>query len=287
MSRRPPNVNVFNYLDYRVFLRDWYADRKKSRIGFSFRSFSSDAGFTSPNFMKMVMDGIRNLTEKSIVPFLKGLKLNKQEQEFFRNLVFFSQARTPEKRNLFYERMLQSRKYSQLKPLEKSQYEFFSTWYHPVVRELVLSPGFDGTPEQIVDKIRPSITLSQASASLRLLETLGFVRRNPEGRWEQSQPLLTTGPELRSQAFMKYHQTLLEVARQTLPMIPPERRDVSSLTLGITADQIPLLKEKVREFRGEIMKMVASNDRTDHVYLLNIQFLPVTPGEDETDSNHQ
>ncbi len=281
MSRRPPNVSVFEYLDYRAYLRDWYVDQKQ-KPGFSFRAFSKEAGFDSPNFLKMVMDGIRNLTEKSIIPFIKGLKLNKQEKDFFRNLVFYTQAKTAEKKNFFYERMIESRQYSRLKPLDKPQYEFFSTWYHPVVRELVLKPDFDGTPEFLANRIRPSITPAQATHSLKTLEMLGFIRQNDQGKWEQADSLVTTGPELRNQAFMKYHQGLLELAREELPRIPPERRDVSALTLGITEGQIAELKEKVKEFRGEIMKMVSSNERTDHVYLLNIQLMPVTVAAEET-----
>ena len=53
---------VFDYLDYRAFLRDHYLD-KKQRQGLSFRGFSKRAGLKSPNYLKLVIDGQRNLTE--------------------------------------------------------------------------------------------------------------------------------------------------------------------------------------------------------------------------------
>lgn len=54
-----PHPDVFEYLDYRAFLRDYYAERKQSR-GLSFRSFSKRAGLGSPNYLKLVMEGARS-----------------------------------------------------------------------------------------------------------------------------------------------------------------------------------------------------------------------------------
>jgi uncharacterized protein (TIGR02147 family) len=55
-------VDVFEYLDYRAFLRDIYLAKKAERRGFSFRAFSRRANLRSPNYLKLVMDGERNLS---------------------------------------------------------------------------------------------------------------------------------------------------------------------------------------------------------------------------------
>ena len=57
-------IDVFDYLDYRAFLRDFYADMKRTGRGFAFRSFSRRARLVSPNHLKRVMDGDRNLTHE-------------------------------------------------------------------------------------------------------------------------------------------------------------------------------------------------------------------------------
>ena len=99
MPRTASKINLFTYLDYRKFLKDWYTQAKKERSSFSFRVFSKRAGFESPNFFKLVMDGKRNLTAKSLPKFIVGLKLNKQEQEFFQSLVAYTQASTHEEKD--------------------------------------------------------------------------------------------------------------------------------------------------------------------------------------------
>jgi uncharacterized protein (TIGR02147 family) len=276
MGRRSPNITLFKYLDYRTYLRDWYADAKENRPGFSLRSFSKDAGFRSTNFFKLVMDGDRNLTEKSVVGFMQGLRLTKQEQDFFKNLVFFTQNRTIEKKDYYYQRMLQSRKFSSLKPLEKKAYDFMTSWFHPVVRELAVAPDFDGTPDYLAERIRPPISVAQAAKSLELLTDLGLLQKTQDGRWAQTDALISTGAELKSRALLLYHQNLLELAKSRLGETAPELRDVSALTIGVLPEQIPALKKMIGDFRSEVMKLMSTNDNATDVVLLNIQMFPVT-----------
>ncbi|MDO8520020.1 MAG: TIGR02147 family protein, partial [Deltaproteobacteria bacterium] len=203
------HIDLFRYLDYRRFLKDWHAGAKKSR-SFSFRSFSQKAGFGSPSFFKLVMEGKRNLTEKSLAKFVTGLGLNRQEQEFFRNLVFFNQSQTHVEKDFYYQHLLRSKKFSEQKPIEKQQYEYYSTWYHPVIRELAVAASFDGTPEWLSNRIYPTVTPAQAEKSLSLLAGLGFIRKNKAGKWEQASVVVSTGAELASLVVHNYHKSLLE-----------------------------------------------------------------------------
>lgn len=226
------------------------------------------------------MDGDRNLTEASLVPFMRGLKLNKQEQEFFRNLVFFNQAKTHEQRDIYYQRLLQSRKFSQLKPLEREQYEYYSNWYHPVVRELIASKEFDGSPEWISQRIFPPITPAQAHRSIELLEKLSLIKKIESNRWRQTSPVVTTGPEVTSLVLFNYHHGLLDLTKEILHKVKPEQRDVSALTLGIGRSKLSELKQKIREFREEILKWVSTETDPEEVVQVDIQMYPLTRREE-------
>ena len=178
--------------------------------------------------------------------------------------------------------MLQSRKFNQLQPIEKKQYEYCSAWYHAVIRELVVAPEFDGTPEWLTRRIVPSITSGQAEQSIRLLEQLGFISKNGDGRWKQSNPILSTGAEVNSLAVFNYHQNLFELSKDILGKIDAADRDISAMTLGVVRERIPLLKKKIQEFRQEILKFVADEDRPEEVVQLNIQFFPLTKSQGES-----
>ena len=54
--------DLFAYLDYRAWMRDAYEAGKAHISAFSFRYLARRAGFSSPSFIKLVMDGQRNLS---------------------------------------------------------------------------------------------------------------------------------------------------------------------------------------------------------------------------------
>ena len=67
-------VEVNSYLNYRDFLKDFFSAKKKSSPHFSHRSFMFSAGLNSPSHLKMIIDGKRNLTNKSLPKYVKALK---------------------------------------------------------------------------------------------------------------------------------------------------------------------------------------------------------------------
>ena len=276
MNEKREKISVFKYKNYRTFLRDWYSSVKEAHHAFSYRAFSKRAGFHSSNFFMLVMQGKRNLTEDSLRKMIAGLQLNKQEQEFFRNLVFFNQAKTHEDEDFYYKKMLQSKKYKLLKPIEKKKYEYYSEWYHPIVRELIASKEFDGTEEWIASRLYPPITPVQAKKSIDLLEGLGFIEKNQNGKWKQANTLISTGPEVISVVIHNYHKTLLDLSKLVIDHLKMKDRDVSSLTLGVKKERLPEIKTKIIDFRQEIMKMVSQDTEPEEVVQLNIQFFPVT-----------
>lgn len=228
----------------------------------------------------LVMKGLRNLTEESLNKFVVGLSLNKQEQEFFRNLVFFNQAKTHQDKNLYYQRLLQSKKFGQLKPIEKNHYEYYSAWYHPAVRELIASKNFDGTPEWIAKRLSPTITPAQAAKSIALLVQIGFIEKTGANKWRQATSVVSTGPKLTSVVVHNYHKNLLDLSKAVMDRLSMDHRDVSSLTLGVSRDKLVQLRDKIREFRQDILKMVANETEPEEVVLLNIQFYPVTKNQE-------
>jgi len=275
-SKKEALPKLFDYKDYRKYLGDWYVAAKEVIRGFSFRSFSMKAGFSSPNFLKRVIDGERNLTADSLKKCSLALGHNKQETEFFKLLVLSNQASSPEEKNKYFTLMMRSRKMGELKPMEKNQYEYYSHWYYPVLRELITNRNFDGTHQWLADHIEPPITVAQVEKALKVMEDLGFISVNAQGCYQQDKPLVTTGPEVYSATLMNYHSGLLVLMKDQLTRIPGDKRDVTALTLGIKKARLPLIKQKIQEFRQEILKMVADDVEAEEVVLLAMQLMPVS-----------
>lgn len=276
MAKKSSEISPFEYGDYRQFLRDWYAHAKKTRPHFSYRSFAKKAGLQTSNFLMLVIKGKRNLTENSLANIIKGLELNKQEQEFFRNLVFFNQSKTPEQQSAHYERLVQSKKFGELKPIEKQHHEYYSHWYNPVIREMAVAKDFDGSPEWLSARLYPEVTAVQCAKSLALLERLGFIKKIANGKWQQENTILSTGPEVSSPIIHNYHKTILNLTQHLMDRLPAKTRDVSTLTLGIKKERYAELLAKIREFRKDILKLVSQDTSPEQVVQLNLQFYSLT-----------
>ena len=85
MSESKTEPDVLHYSNYRTFLQDYYEFKKAEQPVFSHRYFAQKAGITSPNYLKLVMDGKRNLTKKTLLKFAAALGLKGMRAEFFEN----------------------------------------------------------------------------------------------------------------------------------------------------------------------------------------------------------
>ncbi len=93
---------IVSYLDFREYLRDFYLEKKKSS-GFTFRDFAKAAGFSSPNFKKLVIDAKVNLAPASVARLCYAMGLKNSDRRYFKQLVNFGQDKTIEKKMGFLE----------------------------------------------------------------------------------------------------------------------------------------------------------------------------------------
>jgi len=52
-------VKIFQYLNYREYLADWFQEKKKLNKSFSYKVLANKAGFKSKSFFPQVVDGSR------------------------------------------------------------------------------------------------------------------------------------------------------------------------------------------------------------------------------------
>lgn len=270
-------VVVFKYDNYRDFLKDAFEFMKKNRRGFSYRNFIKDAGISSAGFLTLVMSGQRNLTTESVTKFSKGLKLNKQESEYFENLVFFNQARTSDEKNRYFEKLSKHRKYREIHILESDKFEFFSKWYYSAVRELIHIRHFKEDSAWIAKALIPNITEKQAMESVELLLKLGLVRRDEAGRLRNVDVNISSGAEVQSLAVKNYHMEMLTTAKNALETLPGTERDISAVIVTSSEEKLEEIKTEIREFRKRLLQLASENvSEHDRVYQLNMQFFPLS-----------
>ena len=280
---RRPAIDVFEYLDYRAYLRDVYIAKKGDGGTFSFRAFSRRAGLRSPNHLKRVTDGERNLTREMAVRYAKALELGGDAASYFLDLVTFNQAKTSVERNLAYEGLTGFRDYRRAHKLDLAHADYYGKWYLPAVREMALRPDFEPNARWIAKRLLPRISTADAKRALVTLIELGLLVKHADGRVTVGDAVVTTGAETRGLHIGNYHRAMMERAAASIELVPAPLRDISSLTFCVGEDGLRRIKARIQRFRQELVMLATQEQEGEQVVQLNMQLFPLTTrrGEEE------
>jgi uncharacterized protein (TIGR02147 family) len=274
-GRRTDDPDVFDFLDYRAYLREFYR-RRKEQSSFSYRAFSLRAKLGSPNYLKLVIDGERNLTAAMARRFAGACGLKGPAATFFCELVIFGQASTLDERNESYGRLKRFQEFRQAQEIQIARDEYHSRWYLPAIRELALAQHFRPDPEWIAAQLWPPIRVSEAKNALEILQKLEMLVPRAEGGLEPHTPLVTTGPETANLHVAQYHRTMMTLASESLERIPAASRDISSVTLCVGEDGLDLIKQAIIRFRRELLTLSELERTPRQVVQVNFQLFPLS-----------
>lgn len=272
-SRKP---SVYSYIDYRSFLSDSYAHAKETEYGFSFRVFSRRAGISSSNYLRLVIDGKRNLTAQMAARFAEACGLRGAPAEFFCELVAYNQAETNAERNRHHERLTRFRPFREIRQLEPEQALYHSTWYLPAIRELCRRPDFVEDPAWIGAQLSPNVPVHEVKQALATLLKLGLLYRDDAGVLRQRDALVATGPGPLGHHVFTYHHTMIERAGIALDQVHRDEREVASLTLCVSHEKLLELKQRLRDFRRDLLQLAELDNVPERVVQINFQLFPLS-----------
>jgi uncharacterized protein (TIGR02147 family) len=269
-------MNVFEYLDYRLFLKEFYEERKKENSFFSYRFIGQKVGM-DPGYLVKVLQGRYHIAEASIEKFASLCKLNEKEGAYFSALVSFGKAKSERQIKVYFEKLL-SLKNVKARHIEASQYEFYQKWCYSAVRALVGFCGFRGDYKELAERLSPPISVWDAKKAIGLLERLNLIRKD-RGTYTLTDAVITTGKEWKSIAVREFQRQTIDLARESLDRHAKEIRDISTVTIAIASNDLAEIKERIQEFRNTILGVAADNQNPDCVYQLNVQLIPLTKVE--------
>ncbi len=268
---------LYAYLDYREFLRDFYLAQKSRNKGYSYRVFAQKAKLASPNYLKLVIDKKRRITEKTMDAFIKGLTLNQAEANYFRALVAYKESTTSEQQNIFLDEILRlKRRATATTELQEDKYEILRRWHHWAIREMILLKDFAADPAFIAKKLSFLITSEEAKASLSLLESLEFYKKDEAGKYRLTEPLISTTDDISSKLIRDLHIQFMQLALNALIRLPVQKRMVQGVTIALPQEKIATVKNKIKTLCKEISEMFDENYQNDQVFHLVVNFFPLS-----------
>jgi uncharacterized protein (TIGR02147 family) len=267
-------IDVFSYQDYRDYLRDFYQSRRTVDRKFSIRFFARRAGLKSENYLKVVMDGSRNLTAKNLPKFIKGLGLQPQQAEYFEALVNLNQAKDLTERRERLEKIIHLKKKKSVMTLQGDQLEFYSKWYNIVIFEMASQEGFVADPEKISKKLKGKVSSKEIENSLAMMMRTGILKLE-ENKIIPVASQIASPLDVPREQVRKLQDAYIQQAVEALHLQKDSEREIRSLTICLSKEQVPLFKEKLQEFQRE-MNTLFSTGKGGEVHQFNMQFFKIT-----------
>lgn len=267
---------IYDYVDYRLFLKDFYEESKKANPFFSYKCFADRAGFKTKTFLHRVIRGERALVKSRIFQVATAMKLSKSEIEYFENLVLFTEAKNAGEKEFYFDKMQTNSRRNPVCEIRQNQYHYFSKWYHVVVRELITMNKWKDDYSWLARHVYPRITVPQAKRAVKLLHELGLIKKTSSGYYCQTDTFIKSKDEAGQIGVRVFQKKAMELAQSALDEIPPDQRDISTLTLGVSEEQFTKLKKELRNFRARLLSLCDSQKKLDRVYQLNLAFFPVS-----------
>jgi uncharacterized protein (TIGR02147 family) len=271
-----PLKTVFEFIDYRKFLEYHYQEKKKRNAKFSYRYFAMRAGISSPSFLKMVIDGKRNLTSGMIEKFYKALELGPKECKYFSNLIHFNQAKTAREKQEFYLALRTMGNQIQEEILRVHQYDYFDRWYTPILRELICLGDFQENYELLAKYVEPAITAGEARTAVELMFKLGLIKRNEAGHYSQTKKAVLADDTVISMAIRTYQENALDHAKLAMHGLEKKARHISTMTLGVSLSSYAAMVEEIQAFKDRIKALVHKDEDSSRVYQFTLALFPVS-----------
>lgn len=268
MTERP---SVYTYGNYRSFLQSMVRYLKE-RKEYSCRSFAAKAGLKAQSFIKLVIEGKRNLNADTAERVALALGLRKKEAEFFCQLVRFNQAKDLEEQNFYYQRLRRFARAELVQRRRVDTYELYSQWYH-----IPLYESFREEWQEVdVGGLARLLGLRdyQVHSSMGLLERLSLIEREG-GRVRRRDAVIETPDEFSSLLVRNFHSEMGELAVRRLGELEQREREFRAVTFALSEESFEKLRVLLQEFSTQVGVDFSSDPSPKKLCQLNIQLFPL------------
>lgn len=268
-----------SYIDYRVYLADFLKYKRSQKLGirkYSPSDFAAAADLKSPQYLKLVIERQRNLSEDGVQKFCKALGLNKEDSTEFLYLVFYNQATQPKERYNYLQKLSEHR----AKSVEGIKTPH---WLKVILYSICEGMGGEYTVDQFKALLGDKCKMNELQDCLvELVKDKAIIlSASSDGKvvYKKSPGQNTLSNDIPLDVIKKIQSDLLLLALESLFSDSPKDRDLGSFSMALTAQEFEETKFEIRKFRKSLLKnllMKREKSPGDRVYQVQFQIFPVT-----------
>jgi uncharacterized protein (TIGR02147 family) len=272
-------VNIYQFLDYREFMREYFEHEKLEDQSFSLRTFLSKVShsLSSSGLLSAVLKGTRNLSPALRLRFSQVMGLKDKEAQYFNLLVQFNQAKSMEEKNHFFQQLSRFRE-SKAKMVSEGQYGLYSKWYYLVVWCYFGLDKNQKNPQAIAKKIKPYLTAAQVADAIEKLLQLKLIKKTANG-YAPTENHVTTEKEVQDMVANHHHKEFIQMAGTMVDAIPPSRRQYNTLVFSVSKESFEIVKERIETFQEELREILNRDKKENMICTLSMQLYPNLEGD--------
>ncbi len=289
------------YTDYRSYLNDHFEFRRHETRHqlrpFSYSDFSAAADIRSPNYLKLIIGGDRNLSLDMCKKFGRALRLEKADQEEFELLVAYNQADDPLERNSSLKALSEMRAQKSLDAgdIDITTWEKMPGWLSWVIYALIDQTNIDFSIDHLKKVLRQRVSEKDIQEAIDKLVASGDVRIENNIPYKNNK-VISNSDKIPAALVRKLQAELVYLGLESLYRDAPQEREISGFTIAMTDDEFTWVRHELRKIRKELQaKLMMAREKSPgkKVYQVNIQLFPLTneslksglSAEEETESS--
>jgi uncharacterized protein (TIGR02147 family) len=266
MKKRP---SVFDYHDYRLFIRDCI-----EYFGESERGFARSAKFSSA-YMTLLLKGHRKITPEMRKKILKPLGLNKDEQKYFALICVVADTNSSDKRIEALKKIQKIRFYRKQNPRETEVFQYLARWYFVAIRELSLLPNFVAEAFWIQERLCFPVSIREISKALEFLMDHGFLVKSEDGKIKPPEKRIECKGEVFSIGLAQLYKQTFSLALESIDKIDRQDRMVQGSVLPVSKKNYQMVKSIMEEALKKVSELCRQDENADSVYYVGAMSFPM------------
>lgn len=266
-------VDLFDFLDYRQYLREAFEERKAGNGAFSYRMLADRIGLHASRIHR-VLAGESHIATDQVEAFAKAFGLRGGKAKYFECLVRHAKAKSPAEAQVWLAKIAQSRGVAG-RNLKRPEHGIFREWYYIPLRCILHTGRFKDEWDLLAASLVPTVRPEQVRTAVETMEKLGLVQRDADGFWHAREAHLAAEGAETGSALRSWHHSMLRLAGEAVERFPKSMRHHGTMTLGVDAAGAVAVVDILRECRGRIRGIADASARPDRILHLGMQLFPV------------
>ena len=266
-------VSVYDYLEYRDFLQDFYNRYKTDHPFFSYRYIAQKVGMNI-SYIVRIFNGTKHVSTKNISKLSSLCNLTKEESEYFEYLVYFNKAKTKKSKDTFWEKLKNIRK---IEKVAISNYEITEKWYFAPVWTVLSFAPLKENYSVIANMLIPPITEEEACEAITVLLKNKLIERNENNQLLARYTYVKSGRYFNKKTRDTRNKIELLNVLKFFNEYENNTYISSHVSFYISEKKLSIIEEITQEYIDKIMKTAvehAEKEEDTRAYLLSAIVIP-------------